>query len=341
MRPVLAALLLAVLLGGGAARGEQLVDGIAAQVGSNVVLISDVREAAAPTEARARAQGATDEDIRQLYFEVLEQMVERQLIRQVVQRAEIGATDAEVDDAIANIARENKISPEKLRASVEAQGMPYALYRERIRSEIEHARVINDLVASKVHVDDKELQEIYDKEIAKQPKGGEEYYLRVIVVTPNGDGPGARDIACGEVDAARARIAGGEKFEAVAREVSAANPDSGGTQAWVHESEVANWMRPTVESLPVGGISERIDAGFGCGIVQVADKRSFVPKTFEQAKEALRRQLFDERVAAEYKKLIERLRAQTYIERKGIFGDTGIQRSSAVAPPPGAEEPGF
>ena len=92
-----------------------------------------------------------------------------------------------MDEAIANIARENKISPEKLKASVEAQGMPYALYRERIRGEIEHARVINDLVASKARVDDKELREIYDKEIAKQPKGGDEFYLRVLVVTPQGD----------------------------------------------------------------------------------------------------------------------------------------------------------
>jgi peptidyl-prolyl cis-trans isomerase SurA len=341
MRAVLVVLVLAALFGGGAARGEQLVDGIAAQVGSNVVLISDVREAAAPTEARARAQGATDDDIRQLYFEVLEQMIERQLIRQVVQRAEIGATDAEVDDAIAKIASENKLSPEKLRASVEAQGMPYALYRERIRSEIEHARVINDLVASKTHVDDKELREIYDKEMAKQPAGGDEYLLRVIVVPPKTDQPGAREAACSEVDAAKARLAGGEKFEGVAREVSASDPDAGVSQAWVHESEVAGWMRAVVQSLPVGAVSDRIDVGSGCGIVQVGDKRSFVPKTFEQAKDGLRRQLFDERLQAEYKKLIDRLRAQTYIERKGIFGDTGIQRSSAVAKPPGAEEPGF
>jgi peptidyl-prolyl cis-trans isomerase SurA len=333
MRRALAVLLLAALCGG-AAHGERLVDGIAAQVGSNVVLISDVREAAAPTEARARAQGATDEDIRQLYFEVLEQMIERALIRQVVQRAEIGATDAEVDQAIAGIAKENKISTEKLKASVEAQGMPYALYRERIRSEIEHARVINDLVASKTRVEDKEVRELYDKEIAKQPKGGEEYSLRVMVVTPKGDGPGARDVACSLVDTAKARIDTGEKFEDVARDL----PDADSSQAWVHESEIASWMRSAVESLPAGGVSNRIDAEFGCGLVQVVEKRSFVPLTYDQAKERIRRHLFDERLAAEYQKLIERLRAQTYIERKGVFGDSGMRRSSADSM---STDPGF
>jgi parvulin-like peptidyl-prolyl isomerase len=219
--------------------------------------------------------------------------------------------------------------------------MPYPLYRERIRSEIEHARVINDLVASKARVEDDELREIYDQEMANLPKGGEELFLRVIVVTPKGDDPGARDVACSQVDTAKARITGGEPFELVAREVSESNPESGGSQAWVHESEIAGWMRSSVESLPAGGVSERIDAGFGCGLVQVVEKRSFVPLTFDQAKERLHRRLFDARLAAEYKKLIERLRAQTYIERKGIFGDTGIQRSSSAAPPPGATEPGF
>jgi len=342
MRLAAAALLLAAAVGG-AARAEQLVDGIAAQVGSSVVLVSDVREAAAPTEARARAQGATDEDIRQLYFEVLEQMIERALIRQVVARAEIGATDAEVDQAIANIASENKLSLEKLKASVEAQGMPYPLYRERIRSEIEHARVINDLVASKVHVDDQEVRDVYEAEIAKQPKGGDEYFLRVIVVTPKGDTPGAREVACSQVDAAKARIDGGEKFEQVAREVSEANPELGGTQGWVHETELAGWMRPAVTSLPAGGVSNRIDAGFGCGLVQMAEKRAFIPLQFDQVKEKLREKIFQEKLAQEYKKLVERLRAQTYVERKGIFGDTGIQRSAArpLPAPEQQPDPGF
>ena len=191
MRWLLAVLLLAALAG--AAHAELLLDGIAAQVGSEVVLVSDVRDAAGPTAARARAQGARDEDIRQLYVEVLEQMIERALIQQLVQRAEIGASDAEVDEAIASIARENGLSLEKLRASVEAEGMPYELYRERIRSEIEQARVINDVVATRTRVEERELKELYAAQIEKQPPGGEQFFLRVIVVTAKGDAPDARE----------------------------------------------------------------------------------------------------------------------------------------------------
>jgi len=343
MRWLLALPLLAALAG--AAQAELLLDGIAAQVGGEVVLVSEVRALAGPTAARARAQGAPDEEIRQLYVDVLEEMIDRALIQQLVRRAEIGASDAEVDAAIASIADENGLTPDKLRASVEAQGMPYALYRERIRAEIEHARVINDLVASKTRVEESELKRLYQEQIARRPQGGEEFHLRVIVVTAQGDAPGARDVACSRVDEAKARVAAGEPFEAVARDLSEANPERGGDQGWVHESELAGWMRGPVEALPAGGVSERIAAGFGCATVQMVERRSYVPLTFEQAREGLYRRVFDERMAVEYKKLVSRLREQTYIERKGIFGEGGGQKrpqpSSAASEPGEPGEPGF
>jgi peptidyl-prolyl cis-trans isomerase SurA len=330
MRPFLAALLLALVAGAAQARAEQLADGIAAQVGSDIVLISEVMEVAAPTAARARAAGAGDAELRQLYGEVLEQMIERALIRQVVKRAEIGATDAEVDEAIAGIARENGIAPEKIRQSVEAQGMPYAVYRERIRGEIEHAKVLNDVVAARVRVSDEEVRALYDEQLAKQPQGGEELDLRLIVVTTKGEEPGAKTVACAQVAEARARVVAGEPFEAVARGVSEANPEQGGAQGWVHESQLAGWMRPAVASLPPGGLSELVESDFGCAVVLVEDRRAFVPLPFDKAKPRLHQMLAEQRMAAEYTKFIEKLRSQTYIERKGVFADAGAQ-----APPAG------
>jgi peptidyl-prolyl cis-trans isomerase SurA len=323
MRPLLAALLLA--LAPRIASAEQLADGIAAQVGSEIVLLSEVMEAAAPSAARARAAGAGPAELRELHAEVLEQMIERALIRQVVKRAEIGASDAEVDEAIAGIARENGITPEKIQQSVEAQGMPYAAYRERIRGEIEHAKVLSDVVAARVRVSDEELRALYDEQLAKQPQGGEELDLRLIVVTPKGDAPGAKAEACAQVAAARARVVAGEPFEAVAREVSESNPESGGAQGWVHESQLARWMRPAVEGLPAGGLSEQVESDFGCGVVLVEDRRAFVPLPFEQAKPRLHQRVAEQRMGEEYKKFIERLRSQTYVEKKGVFAGAGFE----------------
>ena len=45
------------------AQAETIADGVAAQVGSDIVLVSEVLEAAAPTAARAHSEGASNEEL--------------------------------------------------------------------------------------------------------------------------------------------------------------------------------------------------------------------------------------------------------------------------------------
>jgi peptidyl-prolyl cis-trans isomerase SurA len=311
------------------ARAEQMADGVAAQVGTEIVLVSEVLEAAAPMAARAHAAGASNEELRQIHAEMLEQMIERALIRQVVKRAEIGASEAEVDEAIAGIAQENGLTPEQLQQAVESQGMPYAIYRERIRGEIEHAKVLNDVIAAQVRVSENEVRAAYDEEIARQPEGGEEFDLHLIVVTAKGEKPADREAACALVSAAYERIAAGEPFRVVASEVSEVNPEKGGAQGWVHESEMAGWMRAAVKTLQTGAASQPLETGFGCALVSFSDRRAFIPLSYEQAKPKLRNLLSERQMAAEYQKFIEKIRSQTYIERKGVFAEAAGNAGSS------------
>ncbi len=316
-------LIVPLLLLATSAHAERIVDGVAAQVGTDIVLVSEVMEAAAPMASRAHAEGASNEELRQIHAEVLEQLIERALIRQVVKRAEIGASETEVDEAIAGIARENGLTPAQLQQAVESQGMPYATYRERIRGEIEHAKVLNDVIATNVRVSEKDVRALYDEELARQPDGGEEFDLWLIVVTAKGEKPADREAACQQVAAAHERIEAGEPFEAVARQVSEVNPDRGGAQGWVHESEMVGWMRAAVDTLQPGEVSAPLETGFGCALVRVSERRAFVPLPYDKARPKLQNLLSERQMAAEYQKFIEKIRAQTYIERKGIFAEAG------------------
>ena len=140
-----------------------LVEGIAAQVGSDIVLVSEVRELAAPTVAHAKAAGASERDLRMIEAQALERLIEKALLKIVVRRAELQATDEELDGTIAEIASDNGITTEQLRASVEAQGLPYAAYRERIKGEIEHSKVVNGVIGSRVEISPDEYGEFLRK----------------------------------------------------------------------------------------------------------------------------------------------------------------------------------
>ncbi len=302
------------------AHSAEVIDGIAAQVGSEIVLVSEVLQAAAPAEARIRAEGGRDDDVQRLREEILERMIERALIRQVVKRAELEAPDAEVDQAVADIARENQLEVEELRSTVESQGMPFDVYRDRIRGEIEQRKVVSAMVASKVRLDDDEIREIYDREFSDQPQGGEEFYLRQLMVAV--DGKTTTASACMKVGAARARIVGGEAFKVVASQVSQVNPEVGGAIGWLHESEMAGWMLEAVDGLEPGDVSRVSEQPFGCNLIEVVERRPYQQITWEKAKDPLTEQVFERKMAEQYKEFIESLREQTYIERKGVFADS-------------------
>jgi peptidyl-prolyl cis-trans isomerase SurA len=313
--------ILLTLLVAGAAASQEVVDGIAAQVGSEIVLISDIYQVSEPAEQRIRMQGATDKEVAILRAEVLERMIERALIRQVVRRAELDATEAEIDEAIDSIATENGLSVEQLKASVEAQGLSFEGYRERIRGEIEHAKVINGLIGGRVRVEEKDIRALYDEEYGDQPAGGMEVHLRHILVPFTSEDPAERRRACDQTRSALARIRGGERFEAVASEVSSVKLEQGGDIGWFHFSALAPWMTNAIDPLPAGGTSGVIEMPFGCNLLHVVEKRRYEAITYETARARLGEYLYQKRLAEEYASFIHELRSQTYIERKGIFAD--------------------
>jgi peptidyl-prolyl cis-trans isomerase SurA len=305
-----------------------LLDGIAAQVGSDIVLVSEVRDLAGPAQQRAKAQGASDQDLRMIEAQALERLIEKALIKQVVKRAELQATDEEIDGTISDIAQENGITPEQLKQSVEAQGLPYALYRERIKGEIEHSKVVNGIVGSRVEITDAEVQEIYELQFAKRPQTGVELHARHLLVAPD-PAQGGMDGACERANAARERVANGTNLLDAADGLAAADPELG----WKHENELAPWLEAALRPLEPGQLSPVIREDFGCVFVQLVERRAVQPLTEEDAKRAIQNQLFQQRMETAYQGFIDDIRSHTYIERKGTVASIeDFQGAGGAAP---------
>jgi peptidyl-prolyl cis-trans isomerase SurA len=339
--------LLAVLLSPASRADEALIDGIAAQVGSEIVLVSEVMELVGPAEAEARAQGAPEEEIAKLEAEGLEQLIERRLLAKVVQDADLAASDADVDKAIEAIASDNGLSLDQLRASLASHGVGWEEYRARIRGEMERQKVINAMVGSQVQVEEHEVRSLYAELYGDQPEGGETVHVRQILVLGGEGTPRDLPTACAVAREAAARIAKGEPFEQLAREVSAAAPQHGGDIGWLHVDTMASWMKQEIAALKPGGVSSVIELPFGCTILELVERREFQPVSFEQAKEALHQEVYQRKVMDEYREWMENLRKRTFIERRGYFAQaarfappaTDGRPLGAPAGSPAAEEP--
>ena len=301
---------------------EVLIEGIAAQVGNGVVLVSEVRRLAAPIEARMRKANAPESEIRAMRSEALERLIEQRLIEDIVKRAQLSATDAEVDQAISAIAKENGLTLEQMSRSIASHGLTIDEYRAKIKSEIERNKVLGSMVRSRVTIDDAEVKALYAQKYGNQRDSGAELHLRHLLVAVAAEKMRDQTTACRMAGEIRQQVIDGKlTFEQAAERYSDTNAERGGDLGWVHADELAGWMAPAVANLAPGQVSDVVPMYFGCNLLSVVERRQFHPVTFEEAKPALEQELFQQKMEQEYTAWIDKLRQQVYIERRGVYAE--------------------
>ncbi len=310
---------------------EILVDGVAAQVGSQIVLASEIEEIARPILERMREAGVSQEEMLQMRKDALERLIESRLIDGVVQQLELGATKPEIDNAIASIAKDTGLTLGQLVESVAGYGLTFEDYRLKIKAEIERNKVLSSMVRSKVQIQEAEVITLYKKRFEDQPEGGEEVHLRHIMVTFDRESPIAHDIACRTVAEARDTILrGGVSFQQVAATISESNRESGGELGWLHMKDLAGWMAKELLTMnQASPVSQVIDMPFGCNLLELVERRSFSPVSIEQARPQLEQEIYAEKTEEEYGKWVATLRERTYIQRMGIYAASSVAEASA------------
>jgi peptidyl-prolyl cis-trans isomerase SurA len=317
---LLAGALLLLALPSASAPGK-LVDGIAAQVGTRIVLISEVMRTVQAQEMMMREAGAPEQEIMKLRAEALESLIEARLIESVVAQLEMYAKDDEIDETIAAIAQENGLTLEQLYASVVFHGMTRSEYRDQIKHDLERRNVVNAFVGQDVKVEKDEVKALYQERYANQPASSDNVRVRQILVSYGRGTKRDADAACALVEQTRQRFLAGEPFEDLAREVSEVAPNQGGDIGWLPTAELASWMSESLDGLEPGDASEPILLPFGCSVLQLVERRQLERLTLEQAEPALHQELWSREMERGYREWMEELRAKTYIDRRGYFAE--------------------
>jgi len=319
VRSFIFALALFTAFGPAWAGSVAVLDGVAAQVGDKVVLYSEIFQLSAPTEARMRAGGASNAEIAALRADVLERLIERRLIEELIDRNNIEASDTEVDEAIKGIASENQMTVEELHRRVVEGGMSFDVYRDQIRDEIKRAQVINSRVRSQVDVDEKQVHKLYEERFKNQPEAGEMLHLEQLLV--HIDRNQSREGALAILEQARTCVNQGASFQACAEQI----PDVHFTNLdWLHADQLADWMSAAVTKTEQGQVTEPLITDFGCAILRVVERKHFEPVTYEQAKVQLFNELYDKQMESIYREWMETLRKQAYINRKDLSDSIAV-----------------
>ncbi|WP_159565466.1 peptidylprolyl isomerase SurA [Budvicia diplopodorum] len=257
-----------------AAPQGQHVDSVAAVVNNGVVLESDVINMMASVKSNAKRAGQQLPDDETLRKQITERLIMDSIITQLATSSGIKIDDAKLNSGIADIARQNNMTPDQLRSRLAADGMNYNSYREQIRKEMLMAEVRNNEVRRRVSVLPQEVDAMANQ-IAKQIGRGAELNLSHILI------PVPETASQQQVEKAQAlaksimeQINAGADFGKMAATYSA-DPQAlrGGQMGWGKMEELPAIFASQLQTSTKGSIVGPIRSGVGFHILKINDIR--------------------------------------------------------------------
>ncbi|RQP22371.1 peptidylprolyl isomerase [Piscinibacter terrae] len=241
-------------------------DYILAIVNQELVTNGELEQRLARIRDTAQRNGTKLPPAAELRQQVLDALIDERV--QVTHARENGqrVDDAELDRAVANVAAQNQITLTQLRQRLTAEGMDFTRFRNNIRDQIMIERIREREVQGRIKVTEAEIDALLDKQRAQAGNATEYNIAQILVTVPEGASDAVVAERKAKLDAALARVRGGEAFEAVAKEVSEdANRANGGVIGLRASTRLPDVFVEQVRGLKAGEIAPqylRTAAGF-------------------------------------------------------------------------------
>lgn len=121
----------------------------------------------------------------------LQELIDEQLMLQEAKRLNIEISEKQVDDAFLNVARNIKVSSDKLREILTQNGVSVDTLRERLRAALAWNQITQNVIMARVQISDVELEQKAEAKL--DPSMSYDYILKeVLFVAPGGKGASGR-----------------------------------------------------------------------------------------------------------------------------------------------------
>jgi peptidyl-prolyl cis-trans isomerase SurA len=295
----------------------RVVEKIAALVGDDLILLSEVEDRAAPLMADIAAiANPSERDARTnaIRREVLDRLIDDQLLAQQATELKLTVSNDEIDRAIEQIKRDYGLSDTQLKDELRKQGLSMTAYRMNTKREILKYRVLNIAVGSKINVGDSEVQSYYDRHMKS---ANIQVRASHIFITIPEDADNATVLDREKLaKSLLARTQGGEDFAKLAKEYSedAGTRAEGGDLGFIGRDILPKPMEELVFSMRVGDIRGPVRADRGFHVIKLVDKRAKDAKPFADVQDDIRIRLRQREMERQTKIYLSDLRKKVLVD---------------------------
>ncbi|EMG0337242.1 peptidylprolyl isomerase SurA [Salmonella enterica] len=252
----------------------QVVDKVAAVVNNGVVLESDVDGLMQSVKLNAGQAGQQLPDDTTLRHQILERLIMDQIILQMGQKMGVKITDEQLDQAIANIAKQNNMTMDQMRSRLAYDGLNYSTYRNQIRKEMIISEVRNNEVRRRITVLPQEVDALA-KQIGTQNDASTELNLsHILIALPENPTSEQVNDAQRQAESIVEEARNGADFGKLAITYSADQQAlKGGQMGWGRIQELPGIFAQALSTAKKGDIVGPIRSGVGFHILKVNDLR--------------------------------------------------------------------
>ncbi|EOV9699974.1 peptidylprolyl isomerase SurA [Cronobacter sakazakii] len=252
----------------------QVVDKVAAVVNNGVVLESDVDGLMQSVKLNANQAGQQLPDDSTLRHQILERLIMDQIMLQMGQKMGVKISDEQLDQAIANIAKQNNMTLDQMRSRLAYDGLNYNTYRAQIRKEMIISEVRNNEVRRRVTILPQEVETLAEQ-VGNQNDASTELNLSHILI-PLPENPTADQVSEAEAQARSIidQARNGGDFGKLAITYSADQQAlKGGQMGWGRIQELPSVFAQALSTAKKDDVIGPIRSGVGFHIIKVNDLR--------------------------------------------------------------------
>ncbi|HET9031551.1 MAG TPA: peptidylprolyl isomerase [Dokdonella sp.] len=275
MNKLLVSLILVFILGAPIAHAQLMptekLDGIVAVIDNNVILQSELDLQVGMVVAQYANKPEQLPPRNELERQVLERMIMSKLQIARADDTGIKISDAEVDQTLGQIAKQNRMQLDQLRQAIQSQGMSWEQFRDNVRDESLIQKLRQRVIQSQVQVSDTEIDLLLKSGGVKR---GQLHLGHIQITLP--EGANADQIAAAEAKAneVSAQLRNGMDFAAAAiRYSDAQNALDGGDLGWRGYDELPSAFAEIADKLQPGEVAPPVRGPNGFHIIKLIERR--------------------------------------------------------------------
>jgi peptidyl-prolyl cis-trans isomerase SurA len=246
---------------------------------------------------------------------VLNNLINQKITEQRIRKLGIKITEKDIDEAIERVKEERGMTQEQMLYTLKIEGVTLEEYRQRLKKEIEHARLVEYEIRSKIVITEADSRHYYEENIEQFSETHRVKLARILLrIGDPADKAGiakARDLG----KEILRKLDTGSDFSDMARTYSQGPAAlEGGCLGWIKLDQLDPSLRKKIVKLSPGEYTEPHECSHGIQIIKLVDEIAEGNKPFEEVNDIIYSKLFKGKVEEKYAEWLSKLREESFIK---------------------------